>query len=457
MHRSSRRRSAVAFASLLALAAAALIQPVTAGAATATSTVTITDPTNDTFKGSTPPGTPSAEPKADITAASVRYQNGFITFTMKLVKGDDLARAEDEMFWSVGSSEGQIAKFQVDMKKGTNGFGQALVSVPNSTGAPYTDVSCLGTAASFDVAAGTYMAIIPASCVGSPADFKWDAERDVLAPGESTNPTRDIAPNDGPPDNGVAAAVTNMKTTGYWAIGSDGKVYPFGDATKAGEPASASLSIVDIDAAPHGTGYWALDNKGVVTAFGPVHYGNVTDLKSGERAVSLSSTPTGAGYWVFTNKGRAIAFGDAKKDIGDVSKLPLNGEILDSAAMPSGNGYFLVAADGGVFALGDAKYQGSMADTKLNKPVLSIVPDPDGEGYWLVASDGGVFAFKAPFRGSTGSMTLQKPMTGMVPFGNGYLMVAEDGGVFVYSDRQFSGSLGNNPPANPIVSITALS
>jgi hypothetical protein len=89
--------------------------------------------------------------------------------------------------------------------------------------------------------------------------------------------------------------------------------------------------------------------------------------------------------------------------------------------------------------------------------VQSIVTDPsDGVGYWLVASDGGVFAFKAPFRGSTGDITLNKPMTGMVAFGNGYLMVAEDGGVFNFSDKAFSGSLGNNPPANPIVSIAPL-
>jgi hypothetical protein len=55
-----------------------------------------------------------------------------------------------------------------------------------------------------------------------------------------------------------------------------------------------------------------------------------------------------------------------------------------------------------------------------------------------------------------GDRVLNKPMTGMVPFGNGYLMVAEDGGVFVFGDKPFSGSLGNKPPANPIVSITAL-
>ena len=192
--------------------------------------------------------------------------------------------------------------------------------------------------------------------------------------------------------------MTNTRVNGYWAIGSDGKVYGFADAIKTGEPSTPSLNTVDIEPAPHGTGYWTLDDKGVVSAFGPILYGNVTDLKAGERAVSMSSTPSGAGYWIFTNKGRAIGFGDADKNIGDVSKIPLNAEVLDSSAMPSGKGYYLVAADGGVFALGDARFEGSMGDTKLNKPVQSIVPDPDGQGYWLVASDGGVFAFKAPFR-----------------------------------------------------------
>jgi hypothetical protein len=38
---------------------------------------------------------------------------------------------------------------------------------------------------------------------------------------------------------------------------------------------------------------------------------------------------------------------------------------------------------------------------------------PDGKGYWLVASDGGIFSFGAPFYGSTGAMTLNKPMVGM--------------------------------------------
>jgi ribosomal protein L24E len=97
-----------------------------------------------------------------------------------------------------------------------------------------------------------------------------------------------------------------------------------------------------------------------------------------------------------------------------------------------------------------------MGAVKLNAPVQSLVPDPDGKGYWLVAADGGVFAFEATFRGSMGDKRLNKPVTGMVPYGNGYLMVAEDGGIFNFSDRPFSGSLGDKPPANPIVAVAPL-
>jgi len=41
---------------------------------------------------------------------------------------------------------------------------------------------------------------------------------------------------------------------------------------------------------------------------------------------------------------------------------------------------------------------------------------PTGNGYWMVATDGGVFSFPdAQFFGSTGSITLNKPIVGMAP------------------------------------------
>jgi ribosomal protein L24E len=97
-----------------------------------------------------------------------------------------------------------------------------------------------------------------------------------------------------------------------------------------------------------------------------------------------------------------------------------------------------------------------MGGKPLNKPVMSLVPTKDGQGYWLVASDGGIFAFSAPFKGSMGGTNLNKPVVGMVRYGNGYLMVAADGGIFSFSEKGFAGSLGDNPPARPIVFAATL-
>jgi len=442
------RRVAVGLSTLLAVSAAPVLSAGRAGAAVADSVVSITDPSGDAARA----GAAATEPRADIVAAGVRHQNGFINLTMRLAKGDDLSASTvgDYLRWAIGTHPDSSPDFIVQLKRGANGFGEVVLFVPGNDPIP-----CPGVIGSFDGTTGLYLASVPARCVGSPASFQWAAQRSVAAPSgaATTDPVTDTAP-----DDGLGKAVVPSQVVGYWAIGSDGKVYNFGDAPKLGDTSSAGNLIVDIEAAPHGTGYWTMDSKGNVTAFGPVLYGSLSaaDLKPGEKAVSLSGTDTGAGYWIFTNKGRMFAFGDANKGLGDVSTLNLNGDVVDSQPTPTGKGYYLTAADGGVFALGDAKFQGSMGSVKLNEPVVAIVPDPDGEGYWLVASDGGVFAFKAPFRGSMGGIPLNKPMRGMVPYGNGYLAVAEDGGVFNFSNKPFSGSTGSNPPVNPMVSITTL-
>jgi len=445
----SPRRVVVALAALLALGAAPILTAGNAGAAVADSTVSITDKPGDVLRA----GSPATEPRADIVAAGARDQNDFISLTMKLAKGDDLSgsAASDYVRWAIGAHQDSSPDFIVQLKRGANGFGEVVVFPPGDAQVP-----CPDAVGSFDGVNGLYLASVPAKCVGSPTSFQWAAQRSVAPPSGSltTDPATDTAP-----DDGLGKAISPSPVVGYWAIGADGKVYNFGDAPKLGDASSTGNPIIDIEAAPHGTGYWTLDSKGTVAAFGPVLYGSLSaaDLKPGEKAVSMSGTRTGAGYWIFTNKGRMFAFGDANKDLGDVATLKLNGDVVDSSPTPTGKGYYLTAADGGVFALGDARFIGSMGDVKLNQPVVAIVPDPDGEGYWLVASDGGVFAFKAPFKGSMGDVKLNKPMRGMVPYGDGYLMVAEDGGVFNFSNKPFSGSTGDHPPVNPMVSITVLS
>jgi sugar lactone lactonase YvrE len=270
------------------------------------------------------------------------------------------------------------------------------------------------------------------------------------------------ASNAAPPVGVPTTVPPRPRRIGYWMLGMDGKVYPFGQAKALGEAFGAlpaDAKAVHIEPTHTGNGYWILDSLGNVYAHGDApNLGGApkTGLKKGERPVSLSATPRSQGYWIFTNRGRVVPFGDAAH-LGDLIDVDLNAGVLRSVATPSGQGYFMVAGDGGVFTFGDAVFRGSMGDKKLNAPVESLVPTSSGLGYWLVATDGGIFSFgDAPFRGSMGSTPLNKPVQGMVRYGAGYLMVAGDGGIFNFSDLAFAGSLGDNPPERPVVAVATL-
>jgi hypothetical protein len=304
---------------------------------------------------------------------------------------------------------------------------------------------------------------------GTPYTFTVQAKNSLgksaaSAPSAAVTPSTPPPPPPPPPPPAPEALPSSSTGTppagrsGYWMVGTDGTVYPFGDAKPYGN--AATTSAVDLEPTPSGNGYWIVDDLGRVFAFGDaVARGNVdrSKLAAGEKVTSLSATGDGGGYWIFTNRGRVVTFGNAVH-LGDVSRLTLAGPVLDSIVTPSGQGYYMVASDGGIFAFGDAVFYGSMGSRKLNAPVQSLVPDSDGAGYWLVASDGGIFAFEAGFKGSMGGTRLNRPVTGMVSAGTGYLMVSEDGGIFDFSGSPdgFKGSLGANPPAKPITSVAVL-
>ncbi len=125
---------------------------------------------------------------------------------------------------------------------------------------------------------------------------------------------------------------------------------------------------------------------------------------------------------------------------------------------PSGApvGYDLSASDGGIFTFGNLPFCGSTGSITLNKPVVGMALTNDAGGYWLVASDGGIFAFgDAPFYGSTGAIHLNQPIVGMAatPDGGGYWLVASDGGIFSFGDAAFYGSTGGTHLNRPIVGM----
>ncbi len=117
------------------------------------------------------------------------------------------------------------------------------------------------------------------------------------------------------------------------------------------------------------------------------------------------------------------------------------------------DGYWLVGSDGGIFSFGSAAFFGSTGNLTLQRPVMGISPTADRQGYWLVGSDGGIFAFgDAGFYGSlpglgfapagSGGHALAAPIVAAVPSTDdaGYFMVASDGGVFAFGDARFAGS-----------------
>jgi hypothetical protein len=272
------------------------------------------------------------------------------------------------------------------------------------------------------------------------------------------------APPPTPPTPPPPAPPTSPPSTtgaGYWMLGADAKVYPFGAAPGLGDAnGHANGSAVGIAPTPDNTGYWIVTTTGQVFQFGSAPaLGSVAPgaLVPGELVTGLAATPTGKGYVIFTTKGRAVPFGDAPS-AGDMTGTPLNGPVLGGVVTPSGKGYYMVASDGGIFTFGDAVFRGSMGGKRLNQPVRGLVPTASGAGYWLVASDGGIFTFgDAPFLGSMGGTTLNKPVVGMVRYGNGYLMVGSDGGIFTFSNLAFVGSLGSHPPVVPISSVAVVS
>ncbi len=121
-------------------------------------------------------------------------------------------------------------------------------------------------------------------------------------------------------------------------------------------------------------------------------------------------------------------------------------------------GYDEVASDGGIFTFGSTGFFGSTGALTLNKPVVGMAQTPDGGGYWLVASDGGIFTLgDAHFYGSTGAIALNRPIVGMAatPDGGGYWLVASDGGIFTFGDAAFLGSTGAIRLNQPIVGMAA--
>jgi hypothetical protein len=184
-----------------------------------------------------------------------------------------------------------------------------------------------------------------------------------------------------------------------------------------------------------------------------------TEIDHYEVAGSNGSTADEAGAWPMFHHDPQLT-GDAGTTPPPATPTAPAGPLEVACSAPAGgpSGYLETASDGGVFNFGNLPFCGSTGNITLNRPIVTSAETKNGGGYWLTAADGGIFNFgNAAFFGSTGGLTLNSPIVGMAatPDGKGYWLVASDGGIFAFGDAQFYGSTGGMPLNKPIVGMAA--
>ena len=176
-------------------------------------------------------------------------------------------------------------------------------------------------------------------------------------------------------------AMVAFNDVSYLAAGSGGSVI-FQGGTFATYSAGSTFShngpIVGMAAVPsnQGLGYWLVGADGGVFPFGRANfYGSMGGKPLNKPIVGIAATPDGDGYWEVASDGGIFSFGDANF-YGSTGGRSLNKPIVGIAATSDGNGYWEVASDGGVFGYGDAGFSGSMGGTSLTAPITGIAAVP---------------------------------------------------------------------------------
>lgn len=145
----------------------------------------------------------------------------------------------------------------------------------------------------------------------------------------------------------IVAAVLATGANGCWAVGSDGGVFSYGNATFYGSMAGKHLDA-------------------------PV--------------VGMASDPATGGYWLVAADGGVFTFGKAPF-YGSMGGTHLDAPVVGMALDQATGGYWLTASDGGVFSF-DAPFYGSTGGRgTLPVPVAAILATSSGTRYFQLLSD----------------------------------------------------------------------
>jgi hypothetical protein len=251
--------------------------------------------------------------------------------------------------------------------------------------------------------------------------------------------------------NGNVIASPGALSNNSFSIAYDGH-----SPTLASTTTTTSVSPTSVSLGGSAT-YSATVTSASGTPTGTVTFTNASNvlcttgqLVDGAGSCTSAGAPAGSDAITATYSGDSSFAGSAATTI-----LQVGSPATTSAQTSSGHGYWLVGSDGGIFTFGSAQFYGSTGALTLQRPVVGMTPTGNRGGYWLVASDGGIFSFGnagyfgsipglgiAPAGTSGTAKRLNAPVVGMVPSADdgGYFMVASDGGVFAFGDAKFEGS-----------------
>ncbi len=107
---------------------------------------------------------------------------------------------------------------------------------------------------------------------------------------------------------------------------------------------------------------------------------------------SLLASPNAKGLYIVGSGGWVESVNGDLPYHGSLSRVKLNGPIVDGAITSQCDGYWLLGSDGGVFTFGSARFHGSLSGVISGHSARSILPLPDGSGYWILLRSGKVYA-----------------------------------------------------------------
>jgi hypothetical protein len=247
----------------------------------------------------------------------------------------------------------------------------------------------------------------------------------------------------GSSSSGTAGSGT--KLVGFRVVSSAGTVYTAGKGTKHGNASSGGAkSIVAIANTTSGDGYWVLGADGKVYPFGGVAH--VGDAAGKGTAVDIAVTGTGKGYWILMADGGIYPFGDAGY-ASSPRKAGIAGTAVRMAARPQADGYWVLMSDNTIRAFGRAPRLGAPTDSGT---IVDFWPTPSGKGYWVLTDAGVVVPFgDAPDKGDVRRVGIKWSKKGPrhivgTPTGNGYVVVNSEGSLLAFGDAPLLPSFGGS-------------